>query len=389
MQVQADTPRVNEAIERAGADATATSLFITSVRLGIAHLTVQDVRCILHFLEDEDNIRFNALDIPGFHFHRDALIEFCNRLPSSCPHVTEVYLRCNNLGNEQLEILLPAFTRLTLLYLKSNNIEGERGGEVIEAVLVDNNTLEELNLSFNPQFGPNGARGVGQGLARNNVLQDLDLSRCNIGNEGIRNLVNAVSETTTTSALTHVRLQSNNIEGTVGMQLVVSLARRLENLQVLALAGNDFSQEQQRELQEQVDDVVAGHALLRDARAMNTGTAPPPRHALFQALVEASQHAEGLSASVVILQNHYETIAENLGVALPPVEQQQPAEEANLPVQAEQEADEHAIEQPVEQETAEQPLSVEQRLSRLEGGMVQLNQKMDTIINLLQNHRDN
>jgi Ran GTPase-activating protein (RanGAP) involved in mRNA processing and transport len=166
---------------------------------------------------------------------------FCNGLPlCTSVTVTTVALIATQLGNEELERLLPAFynTSVTELHLPRNRIQGQRGGEVVRVLLVGNNTLLNMDLRGNP-FGPEGAVGLGQGLAVNKWLQKLILSDCDIGNDGLANLVLSMGGMSNTS-LTLLNLLSNSIEGEEGGRQVTLLLPRFLALNKLCINSNNL-----------------------------------------------------------------------------------------------------------------------------------------------------
>jgi Leucine Rich repeat len=140
-----------------------------------------------------------------------------------------------------VERLFPAFhnTSITTLRLVRNNIQGQRGGDVLRALLVGNNNITKLDLEHNP-IGPEGALGLGQGLPGSTRLQSLNLWGCSLGNDGLANLLPACGESMMNNILTHVNLGKNNIEGATGGDVLELLLLRFPQLKVLQLCENNL-----------------------------------------------------------------------------------------------------------------------------------------------------
>jgi Leucine Rich repeat len=262
MQQAADTPEVEHAITRYLADVSATNLRI--VAYGVPRLlTVGDTRCILQCLQE--NPRFDTLSICHYHIqNEDDDVAVLNVLQSGlplCTHIQAVALHGTNLSTVGFaHYLLPVLrdaVNVTKLGLggKNNILRGQRGGDAIRDLLDGNETLVELSLEgINPlgphvgnQLGPHGTIGLRSGLERNHCLQKLNLNDCYIRNSGLEQLLLPTSDNdggmiNTNSALTHLSLSTNRIEGAEGGRLVCLLLQQrcccFPALKVLTLSGN-------------------------------------------------------------------------------------------------------------------------------------------------------
>jgi Leucine Rich repeat len=248
--MQADSPLVRESIRNALADEAATTLHITAIfALTFTPLTVTDAQCIIECLRN--NPRFHALNLFRCFLHsNDAVLNiFRDGLPT-CTSLRTVILQRANLNNEDLDRLRPAFynTCVTSLDISHNHIQGKRGGEVIQDLLVGNKTLLELNVSDNP-IGPEGTIGLGKALLlttsnnHHHHLQKLVLLRCQIGNDGFANLLLLSTEDGTNGvnnniSLTDINLNSNGIQGADGGRLVYVSLQHFQRLKVLCLEAN-------------------------------------------------------------------------------------------------------------------------------------------------------
>jgi NLR family CARD domain-containing protein 3 len=140
-----------------------------------------------------------------------------NGLPL-CTSVTKVKLFGDQLTNEGFEGLLPALysTSVTSIEIRESSfVQGPRGGDVLRAILVDNNNIIELDLSTNA-IGPGGVIGLGQRICTGNTrLQELSLRNSSLGNDGLAKLLLPAGGDNGmfNSSLTHLNLSSNNIEG--------------------------------------------------------------------------------------------------------------------------------------------------------------------------------
>jgi Leucine Rich repeat len=234
----ADTPVVAAAIQTFLADASRTELCIFNWADPILpRLTVIDASCIIECARAA-NARLDAICICGCDIHNDAVLNvFLVGLPL-CTSLTEVKFMKVNLGNEDLDHLLPAFfnTAVTKLAIGSNNIQGPRGGEVITKMLVGNKNLLELDLTLLNRLGVAGGRALARVFAVNDRLQKLDLGNCQVGNDGLANLLPA--DDVINTALTELKLCVNRIEGAEGGRQVALLLQRLAALKVLILDSN-------------------------------------------------------------------------------------------------------------------------------------------------------
>jgi Leucine Rich repeat len=172
--------------------------------------------------------------------------------------------------------------------------------------------LTVLRLTAN-NLGFLGAVALAPGLAAAGHLEELYLSNCQLGNDGVGNLV-PVGQVNWT--LTRLELGGNNIQHGVGGDNVVALAARCINLDHLAVGGRGIlDPDQQRRL----DLVLERKRLCTTAQAL----AGSSFSVLFQFVEEhAHGHEHGLGAIFVILQNdgedhfctaHDRTVQHNLG----------------------------------------------------------------------------
>jgi hypothetical protein len=146
-------------------------------------------------------------------------------------------------GNEDLDRLRPAFynTSVTSLRLIDDSIQGKCGSEVIRDLLVGNNTLLALDLSFIVIVDPEVASTLGRVLAdNNNRLQKLTLNRCRYINAAVLAWLLLSMGDTSHNFLTHLSLVDNKIEGADGGRQVGLLLERFRQLNMLNLHNNNL-----------------------------------------------------------------------------------------------------------------------------------------------------
>jgi Leucine Rich repeat len=241
--------RVHQGIQVALADDSRMGLVINSETAAAPPpLTAGDARRIFHGLRETP--RIHTLDISRYVLRGDAALNvFRNNLPL-CTSLTTVSILRAQLGNDGLERLLPAFynTSITKLHLTGNNIQGQRGGELLQSLLFGNNNILELKLYSNP-IGPEGAAGIGRGLFytgnTTTRLQKLSLLQCRLGNDGLANLLalpagddGMIDSYNNNKTLTDLNLAQNGIEGAEGGRQVTLLLQRFPKLKVLNLNSN-------------------------------------------------------------------------------------------------------------------------------------------------------
>jgi Leucine Rich repeat len=199
-------------------------------------LTAIDSGRIMETLRE--NHRFDTLRISFFPLQDRAMLDsFRHGLPL-CTSLTAVTFQWN-VGNEELERLHPAFynSSITILDLRYNRIHGPRGGEVLRRLLVGNKTLRELTLNENI-VGQEVVRALGQGLGDNKTrLQKLSLCGCQIGNDGLTNLL-PDDDGRTNTFLTELDLSKNDIQGEEGGRRLTLLLERFPSLITLDLDTN-------------------------------------------------------------------------------------------------------------------------------------------------------
>jgi Leucine Rich repeat len=103
---------------------------------------------------------------------------------------------------------------------------------VLRNLVVGNNNIFALDMNDN-SIGPGGAIGLGHGLfAGITRLQKFYLQRCNIGNDGVADLVlPAGDDGMMNSSLTDLDLSLNSIEGAAGGRHKALLLLRLPSAQ--------------------------------------------------------------------------------------------------------------------------------------------------------------
>jgi Ran GTPase-activating protein (RanGAP) involved in mRNA processing and transport len=183
---------------------------------------------------------------------------------------------------------------------------------VLLAPGVGNKTLTNLDLSFNniqfasvalyrfPQLkvlslahnflGPVGARALEPGLAAAKHLESLVLRGCELGYDGVWNLV---PEGRVNRSLTHLDLRSNGRDA-IGSN-VVALAALCPNLDHLQINDQFLGEENRRRL----DLLLERRLLCTVAQALAGSTFSD----LFQFVEAARRHDHGLSAIFLILRN--------------------------------------------------------------------------------------
>jgi Leucine Rich repeat len=200
--------------------------------------TPVDARLILECLRDIS--RIHGLGIVRCDIRDPAVLSaFRHGLPL-CTSITNVYLCDTLLDSDDLDHLLPAFynTSVTTLHLGRNRMAGNRGGQVLRRLLTGNNSLLEFyQFGSSLALGPEGFLALGQGIALNDRLQKLNLSRCEIGNEDLKNL-GAALEVTNNNSMTVLDLTSNDINGADGGEQISLLLQRLLALKELYLRYN-------------------------------------------------------------------------------------------------------------------------------------------------------
>jgi Leucine Rich repeat len=252
----ADDPFVAAAIQAALANESKTGLYLhghVDDDNDPRPLTAHDARIIVDSLRA--TTRIEDLTIWHFLLQDDAALNvFRDGLPL-CTSLTSLNLFDTRLGNEELEILLPAFynTSITSLNLSitplglgfRNNIHGPRGGAVLCNLLAGNNNMVSLNLSCN-LIGPECTLGMKQGLFYDNAarLQKLNLYCCHIGINGLANLLALPAGDGAcmikNNTLTDINLGDNSIAGAEGGRLVCLLLQRFPALNVLVLGRNNL-----------------------------------------------------------------------------------------------------------------------------------------------------
>ncbi len=84
-------------------------------------------------------------------------------------------------------------TAVQTLYLTGRGLDIRDGGEIIRLLLLNNQSITKLNLAFNRQLGSEGATRLAQAPGNDRcVLKELILCGCRIGNEGMRQLCDAL-----------------------------------------------------------------------------------------------------------------------------------------------------------------------------------------------------
>ena len=141
-------------------------------------------------------------------------------------------------NDEFLEIVRSIYkndaTAVKTLDLNKCNIRRRYGGEIFCRLLTRNQTVTEIDLTGNIELGSDGeaAERLGQALRDQRcVLKKLNLTECNIGNEGVRILCNALQHN---SVLEEFHIGSNGITF-AGLQFVVSMLRVNTGIKILNL----------------------------------------------------------------------------------------------------------------------------------------------------------
>ena len=108
-------------------------------------------------------------------------ISECLKVNNTLQELNMSYNQISNFGIDSIGIALQINTKLLLLDLSHNNISGD--GTTIRDSLIENNSLQELNLSYNIMSN-DGAVNIGKALQVNTTLQVLDISYNKITDDG-------------------------------------------------------------------------------------------------------------------------------------------------------------------------------------------------------------
>eukprot|EP00854_Cymbomonas_tetramitiformis_P004375 gene4375-5381_t len=166
---------------------------------------------------------------------------FCEMLKTNTC-LSDLNLSCNMIGNKGTRMLAAALEKnatIKTLSIRQNYL-GEGGANALGDMLSVNSTLLKLDLSASPLCIKMDAKSVGlfaKGLTSNRGLKELDLSWHEIGNDGAKELGDALKRNDTLEVL---KLNYGNI----GLKGVTALAKQLEDntsLTALHLGGNNIT----------------------------------------------------------------------------------------------------------------------------------------------------
>jgi hypothetical protein len=141
-----------------------------------------------------------------------------------------LFLRCNRLGSAGLAEIASGLYRNTSiksLDLSWNGIDNVGSANKLCELIRRNKTITSLCLSDNA-FGRSAtaARSIAEGVRGNSALQQLDLVRCELDDQGISVLANALA--TRSASIKELDLRSNRITS-VGIRALVD-----DNLEAMA-----------------------------------------------------------------------------------------------------------------------------------------------------------
>ena len=123
-------------------------------------------------------------------------------------------------------------TTVQSLDLGLARIQGRAGGEIVRDLLLNSQSIQKLKIDDNTRLGSEGAAAIAQGLADDRcVLQELNLAECRIGNDGIRDVCNALRGNVT---LVKLNVGGNNITW-IGLQCLVDLLQVNTSIESLDL----------------------------------------------------------------------------------------------------------------------------------------------------------
>ncbi|XP_008659072.1 NLR family CARD domain-containing protein 3 isoform X1 [Zea mays] len=166
--------------------------------------------------------------------------------------IQKLLLNSINIGDEgakALSNMLKKNKSIRILQFSNNAIEYSGFASIAEALL-ENNTIRSLYLNGN-YGGPLGACSLAQGILGNKSLREIHLHGNGIGNEGIRELMSALSAHK--GKITVVDIGNNNISPE-GLHPVAEFLKRTKSLQWFSLYMNDISDEGAEKVAEALKD---------------------------------------------------------------------------------------------------------------------------------------
>ncbi|CAF2045134.1 unnamed protein product [Rotaria magnacalcarata] len=176
-------------------------------------------------------------DTPDTLMHQDGRIEELMELMESIDFYSEVDLSSKKIGDQDMNVLCKKVIvdkKCGKLRLERNEISGE-GAKILADRLYNNTSLVELNLSNN-QISDIGTHDLAQALSIDNqTLEWLDLDSNNITDEGAGYLADMLKTNTTIQMLS---LGSNAIGDRGVRQLTSTITPDNKTLQCLNLASN-------------------------------------------------------------------------------------------------------------------------------------------------------
>merc|ERR1719235_503597 len=216
-------------------------------------------------------------------FNESSIDDFLDHSAAESQDLQVMILNNNPVGDEGLNIIANCLSiGLTKLSLSNCNLTGDSQATLLNLVSLSPN-LEILDLSFN-NLGPHACTDMVDWMTLNDHescnLRSMELSNCNLGDEGLYQLVPVLG------SMTYLGIRSNGITS-AGLEAVMHTNKMIQ-LQTLDLAGNQigeqgvhalterFQQEHKRslwnpkQLTSTIDTVILTDNPISDALAMST-----------------------------------------------------------------------------------------------------------------------
>ncbi len=163
------------------------------------------------------------------------------RLLSNSGVIQKLYLGRNSIGGPGFKSITEALiTNSTLveLWLWACSVRiTEEDGPVLREMIQRNSTLKVMNLSLNSKVSDTGAIFIAQGLKQNSSLRELILGTCDIGDEGVKSLGEALVEN---DSLKELGLWRNHNISEQGLSLLATRLKANRGLVKLVIPDYDY-----------------------------------------------------------------------------------------------------------------------------------------------------